>query len=197
MFFYRKSQPTILKFVNFWKHWHETNDKSCKQIEKFLNPLPIQNPVFITVLVYNRDVDAPLPIDSKVCHEILESIENYIEAKKGASVSENEDLRHYVDVEASTDDGGDVISTQRNGLEVDKISHDSFMYPKSLCSDESNNPITWTLSNNLDSIEINQIQKHDSFSQIGLASPEEDISISMDEHHIFGANKNFEFGTNV
>lgn len=197
---FRKPESRYLRFVkkiSFWKHWNET-EKSFKPLEKLLNPLPIPHPAFITVLVYNRDVDDPLPIDSKVCHEILHSIDDSsIGENRRSSLSENDGCRHYTIEEESKDCGILDISTQRSEMEPDKISPDSFVYPQSLISDESTaqpHPITWTLHR----MEVNQIQKNNSFAQVGLASPEEDISISMDEHHIiFGSNKNFEFGTNV
>lgn len=169
-------------------------------MEKLLNPLPIPHPASITVLVYNRDVDNPLPIDSDICHDILRSIEDScmrFDAKSKSSLSENDEGHSSYLIEDENKCAIQSLSPRLSAVGSEKNSPGSFTYPQSLVLSENSlaqpNTITWTLHR----MELNRIST-EGFAQVGLASPEEDISISMDEHHIlFSSKKNFDLGTNV
>lgn len=41
-----------------------------------LIPLPIPHPVHISIAIYNRDSEQPIPLDSEICWEILKAIED-------------------------------------------------------------------------------------------------------------------------
>lgn len=41
-----------------------------------LIPLPIPHPVHISIAIYNRDSEQPIPLDSEICWDILKAIED-------------------------------------------------------------------------------------------------------------------------
>lgn len=58
-----------------WRPW-KRKPKETQIVEKLLIPLPIPHPVHIAISIYNRDSDAPIPLDSSMCGDILKSIED-------------------------------------------------------------------------------------------------------------------------
>lgn len=70
----RTTLPQSLKRVTLrpWKRKQYENIFT----EKLLIPLPIPHPVHIAISIYNRDSDAPIPLECDVCGDILKSIED-------------------------------------------------------------------------------------------------------------------------
>lgn len=70
----RTTLPQTLKRVTLrpWKRKQYENAFT----EKLLIPLPIPHPVHIAISIYNRDSDAPIPLECDVCGDILKSIED-------------------------------------------------------------------------------------------------------------------------
>lgn len=59
---------------HLWISWK----KNCKprSTEKMIIPLPIPHPAHIAVTIYNRDSEDPIPLESDICQNILQGIED-------------------------------------------------------------------------------------------------------------------------
>lgn len=59
----------------YWKPWKRKRTNNEKW-EKLLIPLPIPHPVHIAIMIFNRDSDLPIAMESDLCWDILKSIED-------------------------------------------------------------------------------------------------------------------------
>lgn len=61
----------------FWIGWRQAH-KRRTQVPRPTQPpvpLPVPHPVTVALIIYNRDADAPVSLDSDICNDILRTIE--------------------------------------------------------------------------------------------------------------------------
>ncbi|XP_044759110.1 uncharacterized protein LOC123316901 [Coccinella septempunctata] len=64
----------IITRNHLWMSWKKTGKP--RSTEKMIIPLPIPHPAHIAVTIYNRDSDDPIPLESDICQNILQGIED-------------------------------------------------------------------------------------------------------------------------
>lgn len=69
----REEITTMKRNTKLWTPWKKFN---CPyQPDKMVIPLSVPHPAHISVTIYNRDSDDPIPLESDICQSILKGIE--------------------------------------------------------------------------------------------------------------------------
>lgn len=114
----RTTLPQTLKRVTLrpWKRKQYENIFT----EKLLIPLPIPHPVHIAISIYNRDSDAPIPLECDVCGDILKSIEDCqgdmlavsaVSRFRGGAESSIDSLDSHSQTSGDTRDSMDIVGS--------------------------------------------------------------------------------------
>ncbi|KAK9888177.1 hypothetical protein WA026_000446 [Henosepilachna vigintioctopunctata] len=152
--------------ITHWMPWKKTH-KPCTP-DKMLIPLPIPHPAHIAVTIYNRDSDDPIQLESEICQNILQGIEDshatpdeFIGRFRGGANS----------YETTTTSSSDTLDDNADGVTVEEVQESRDNY--------STEPVHhWTLNN------WGQRKRNNSGSvRVDLASPE-DVTLDSDSTRV-------------
>lgn len=162
---------------NNWTPWKNQNKPFAP--DKMIIPLPIPHPVHIAVIIYNRDSDNPIPLESELCQNILQGIEDGAVLVDKIGIDQYHRASHYETMTTSSSSETAEESPHQNLNDQKNVnpSRDEHSANQNI-STENTLPHQWTLGY------WGQRKRNNSGTvRVDLASPE-DVTLDSDSTRV-------------